>query len=199
MTNHSALGTLTNAFDYETMDFEVGYRPALPDSMNVRLFAGVRGLHYKDSISASAVASGGSGGSGGPDKIGYGVDYSEEFFGVGPRLGVEVSAPIGDSMFGVSGMVAGAALFGTARQDVSVWSGGGLPISLPGAEESRVVYNLEAALGLDMHLDPATTVTLGYRTEGLFGIGSTSGGPSVGDSDTRWTHGPTLKLTGYFD
>jgi hypothetical protein len=63
-----------------------------------------------------------------------------------------------------------------------------------------VVYDLEAALGLDVHLDEATTLTLGYRAEGLFGLNnSVSGGSGTSGGDARWTHGPTLKLTGYFD
>jgi hypothetical protein len=209
----SLYGTLKNSLNYETFDFEVGYRPTLSDNFDVRLFGGLRGLHYKDSVDKTGtetfyVASGGSGGT---DKVGIAggeEDYAQEFLGVGPRIGVEGSTRFGDSMFGVSGLLAGSAIFGVARTEGSVsyfiansgGSGGSFSYDLPGNEESTVVYDLEAALGLDVHLDEATTLTLGYRAEGLFGLNnSVSGGSGTSGGDARWTHGPTLKLTGYFD
>ena len=195
-------GEMITDFDYETLDFEAGYRPMLTDTMDVRLFAGLRGLHYKDSVDKMGAAYI----SGGGDKIGYGIEANQEFFGVGPRIGIEASAPLGDSMFGVSGMLAGAALFGTNRTngEASFFSGAsGGTVPIPGQEEQVTVYSLEAALGLDMHVNESATVTLGYRAEGLFGIenifSNLSGGSGGSGSDSRWTHGPTLKLTGYFD
>lgn len=193
-------GTLETDFDYETMDFEAGYRPMLTDKLDLRFFAGLRGLHYKDSMDKMGAEF-----SGGGDKVGYGMDFSQEFFGVGPRLGVEASTRLGDSMFGVSGMLAGAALFGTARTEGEITafqfgsggSGGAVILPVPGEEEQITVFNLEAALGLDMHVDEKTTVTIGYRAEGLFGIENSISGGS-GGSDSRWSHGPTIKLTGNF-
>jgi hypothetical protein len=196
-----AYGEFDTDFDYETLDFEAGYRPELTDSFDVRLFAGLRGLHYKDSMDKTGVQ--GSAGSGGPDKIGYESNYSEDFFGVGPRIGIEASAPLGDSMFGVSGMLAGAAIFGVSRYESEVTvmgSGGAFPVDISSEEESKTVINLEAALGLDMHVNESTTVTVGYRAEGIMGLGySGSSGGSGSGADSRWSHGPTLKLTGYFD
>lgn len=191
-------GTLETDFDYETMDFEVGYRPMLTENMEVRLFAGLRGLHYRDSMDKMGYIS--SSGGGGGDKVGYGADVSSEFFGVGPRVGIEASTRLGDSMFGVSGMLAGAALFGTARTDgeATLMSGGdSITVPYPGQEEQITVYNLEAALGLDVHVDPQTKVTVGYRAEGLFGVDNLFSSGGSGGSD-RWTHGPTIKLTGNF-
>lgn len=192
-------GTLDTDFDYETLDFEAGYRPMLTDSMDVRLFGGLRGLHYRDSVDKVGAYYA----SGGPDKVGYSAEYSEEFFGVGPRVGIEASTRLGDSMFGVSGMLAGAALFGTARTngEVSFYSGAsGGTVPIPSDEEQITVFNIEAALGLDMHIDDSAKLTVGYRAEGLFGIeNSISGGSGGSGSDSRWNHGPTLKLTGYFD
>lgn len=192
-------GLLDTDFDYETLDFEVGYRPTLSDNFDVRLFGGVRGLHYKDTVDMYVGAGYGSG----PDKVGYGVDYSTEFLGAGPRVGVEGSTRFGDTMFGVSGLLAGSAIFGTARTDgeAHAFSGGSTAdIPFPTTEESVTVYSLEASLGLDLHIDEAAVLTAGYRAEGLFGADSFlySGG-SGGESEGRWTHGPTLKLTGYFD
>ncbi len=188
-------------FDYETLDFEAGYRPALTENFDLRLFGGIRGLHYKDNIGVFGAISG----SGGPDKVGISGDSTTEFFGAGPRLGVEASTRLGDTMFGVSGLLAGGAAFGVARTTgsatvsyVSGGSGGTVAVPFEAFEETETVYNLEAALGLDVHLDDAATVTLGYRAEGLFGTGNTSASGGSGSS-ARWTHGPTIKLTGYFD
>lgn len=192
--------SIDNSFNYQTMDFEVGYSPALTDKMDVRLFAGLRGLHYSDSVDKVGYEHAG------PNKVGYGADTTAEFLGVGPRIGVEGSTRLGDSMFGLSGMVAGSAIFGVSRTDgdvsftyFSAGSGGTFTVPTNAVEESGVVYDLEAALGLDLHIDDATTVTLGYRAEALYGVEHPTLYGSGGFDDTRFSHGPTIKLTGNFD
>ena len=40
---------MRNDFDFENLDFEAGYTPVLDGNFQVRLFAGIRGLHYTDS------------------------------------------------------------------------------------------------------------------------------------------------------
>lgn len=188
-------GTFTTDFDFQTADFEVGFRPSL-DAADVRLFGGVRAMHFNDSFDKLGFYSGGPGGSG------FEVAYGNEFFGAGPRVGVEGSVPLGDSMFGISGMVAASAIYGVQREhaDVSFFSGGlqSEPVPYFVEENWGTVLDLEAALGLDVHLNDSTTVTVGVRAENISGVGTDVSGGSGGFSDTRFSYGPTVKLTSSF-
>jgi hypothetical protein len=198
---------LTTQFNFETLDFEAGYTPNPDDDIELRLFAGIRGLHYSDHSDTMAV-----------DKLGevgvatYESTANAEFIGVGPRVGADVAARLGDSNFGLSGMAAAAAIYGVERSDfdatVSIipGPGGTIPIANNADEEFKFVYNLEGALGLDYYLNDQTKVTLGYRGEALLNVGSGTsspddkmGGDGESETTTRFVHGPTLKLSGSFD
>lgn len=196
----SGYGEFRTDFDFENLDFEVGYRPTLDDNFDVRLFAGVRGLHYTDSQRTV-----------GSEKLGPGnyVDYdfgvTSEFVGAGPRIGAEASTRLGDSAFGISGMVSGALLYGlersTADGEFTVVSGGNViqDVNITDSmEEWKSVIDVAASLGLDYHVSDETTVTLGYRAQQLMNIGPASGGMSSGGEGNRLAHGPFLKLVSQF-
>jgi len=187
-------GVFTNDFDFQTADLELGFRPEV-GVINLRLFGGVRAMHFNDSLDKLGYSSGGPGGSGAE------FNYSNEFFGAGPRIGIEGSLPLGDSMFGISGMAAASAIYGVQRgnADYTLFSGGLVSPSfpLPPQESWGTVLNLEAALGLDVHMNDSTTVTVGLRGETVSGLSNYSGG-SGGPSDSRFSYGPTVKLTSSF-
>lgn len=120
-------------FSFETMEFDVGYRPVLDADLNVRLFAGVQALHFERNLEYNGIygASGESGSfntsgngtyQGSEYLIGGRLGVRSEFFGAGPRIGVSASKAFGNG-FGLSGSLAGSAVFGrqtnTATFDVA--------------------------------------------------------------------------------
>lgn len=185
-------GEMRNDFDFENLDFEVGYTPVLDENFQVRLFAGIRGLHYKDTLGFTATE----------DKVGsphYNVDLQSEFIGAGPRIGASASTRFGDSNFGMSGMVSGAVIHGLERRSgqasVTTFSGGSIYSGSFTEEEWKTVLDVAASLGLDYHVAEQTKLTLGYRAEQLFNVG---GGFPGGDSSDRLVHGPFMKFESEF-
>jgi opacity protein-like surface antigen len=175
-------------FDYETLDFEVGYTPELDAGFNVRLFGGVRGMHYTDRQSFGE----------GDDKVGIAINYKDEFLGAGPRIGAEGSARFGDSMFGISGSVSAAAMYGVSTESLGFEVTGEGPPPPPDdtMDTNKWVYNLEASLGLDAYLSDNATVTIGYRASTTSPVGENIIAPPGLEPETnRFSHGPTLKLT----
>lgn len=174
-------------FDYETLDFEVGYTPELDAGFNVRLFGGVRGMHYTDRQAISE----------GDDKVGVTFDYKDEFIGAGPRIGAEGSTRFGDSMFGLSGSISAAAMYGVSTEsyEIEVTGTGGPPESGDTMDTNKWVYNLEASLGLDAYLSDDATLTIGYRASTTSPVGENAFFVEGEPETSRFSHGPTLKLT----
>jgi hypothetical protein len=144
-------------FSMETIDFDAGYTPTLDGNFKVRLFAGVRGLHYTDSVDKA-------GSSGGP--FFELATSTNDFFGVGPHVGIEGSTRFGDSNFGISGSVAGAVIFGQNSNKFVEARGG--PIF--DASAGKTVYDLSGSLGLDYYLTDTSTLTVGYKGEELWNV-----------------------------
>jgi len=202
-------------FDYETMDFEAGYSPEVDGPVNVRLFGGVRGLHYNDTYDKVGTVDGteysggvvvdGSGTSGG-----YSFLQSGSFYGVGPRIGAEASTRLGDSMFGLTGSVAGSFILGRAQNNVnfeydfsSGASGSPVPTGDISSEEWGWVTDFEASLGVDFYVTDTNKLTIGGRVEKVttlsdFSSEVFSSGSSGGDTNGRLTFGPTVKFEGAF-
>jgi hypothetical protein len=177
---------LTTNFSYQTLDFEVGYTPTLDDKFQLRFFAGLRGLHYTDSLDKM-----GTGYSGGYTS-GFHFTHNEEFLGVGPRVGVEGSARFGESPFGVSGMLSAAAIHGLSNvHETAQFTSGGLssPIYTNDRSEWKTVFDLEAALGVDYYLTDTSKFTVGVRAEQITNIGISGGA-------TAMNTGVFVKLSG---
>ena len=191
----SGYAEMESAFDFQTADLELGFRPSI-DSANVRLFGGLRGMHFNDSSDKLGYTSGGLG-----SGLGLETNYTNEFIGAGPRVGVEGSVALGDSNFGLSGLLAASAIYGVQRAtaEATIFSGGlSSPYPIPGLDEEwGTIFDIEAALGVDVHLNDQTTVTVGVRAENISGVNSVSGG-SGGSSESRFTYGPTVKLVSTF-
>jgi hypothetical protein len=215
-------------FAFEALDFEVGYSPVLQDDLSVRLFAGIRALHYS---SRGGIQFGGSFASGSSFSAGFGSGFTSsfseygfayngafetEFFGAGPRVGISAAHRFAGTNWGLSGTVAGAALFGRqtfrATQSYSAdsyssyytssggvdsgatsgsYSGGSASSFSSTDSTDKLVFDLQVKGGVDFYLDDKTALTFGYQAEQLFGVG-------VGeDSETnKLVHGPFISLTG---
>lgn len=212
----SGLFEQNNQFDYETIDLEAGYTPEVDGPLSLRLFGGVRGLHYKDSYDKLGTVqetefSGGSATSGG-GAFEYAYLQSGEFYGAGPRVGAEASSRFGDSIFGISGSAAAAFILGRAENNMSFsgsssgsgFSGSPIPNFDTSEGEWGVVTDFEASLGLDVYLTDTTKLTLGARMERISTLSefSTSSpftsGSSGADSGNRLNFGPTIKFEGQF-
>ena len=208
----------TTRFGFETMDFEVGYSPTLDQGMNVRLFAGVRALHFKSdddftggiggysSFYASGI--GGSGSSYSSFSYDISQKFSSEFFGAGPRVGASMSTRFEGTSFGLSGMLAGAYIYGhqndkadfsgvasgysgiSGSPSSSYYSAGSNSISSGG---NKGVVDLQASAGIDYYLDDTSVLTFGYQAEKLLNIG-----PLGDDQQDKLVHGPIIKLSGQF-
>jgi hypothetical protein len=211
------------AFGFAALDFEVGYTPVLTETQSVRLFAGIRGLHFLGdsdrAFEASTFSSSfsdtvlGIGSSFNSFSISATESTKTEFFGAGPRIGVSAAHRFEGTNFGLSGTVAGALLFGrqtTTSTDTFSYSGFSsysIPngpsgtYSISGGSSysdfssvNKLVVDLEAKGGLDYYLDDRTALTIGYRAELLKNIG-----PDDDWEAKKLVHGPFLSLTGSFD
>jgi hypothetical protein len=196
-------GSLKSDLDYTTLDFEVGYRPNGLADHDVRLFLGLRGLSAHDSLDKTGFFGFSGGGSGG--FLSFENKSSSEFLGIGPRAGASFAHRFDDSSLGLSGMVAGAAIFGRREFDKtgdfnisSGFSGGGLGIILGEADsENDTVYNLEGALGLDFYLGDSSKLTVGARAQKWWNIRGADLGSGGSDED-QLSVGPFLLLEANF-
>jgi hypothetical protein len=202
-------GDAHSDIDYETADLEIGFRPDSGSSFGLRLFFGLRFLHSEDSLKTNNFFSSGGFFSGG--SIDLSTNTSTEFMGIGPRVGLDFASRMDDGVLGFSGMVAGAAIFGRRDEDsafnLEVCSGGiisGGCFSSGGSnsdDENETIMNLEAALGLDLHLSDTSKITVGYRGEYWKDINGSAdkfgGDPFNGDEDL-FAHGPFVKFLAEF-
>ncbi len=214
------------SFGWEALDLEVGYTPVLSDNFSVRLFAGIRGLHFEETgeYSSGFEATISSYSYSGARYSGFSAYFSgmgdgtstTEFFGIGPRIGAQVTKRFEGTNFGLSASVAGAALFGTqkttwdsnfnyygetsayygsAGSSVSVGSGSGYSGSSYSSsiEVDKTVFDVQGQIGLDYYLDDANKLTVGVQGEKLFNVG-----PYDDDEVTRSSAGFFVGLTGSF-
>ncbi len=155
-------------WQYATADVDVGYHPQMPAGVDVRLSAGLRAFYSDDSADKVGNFSED------PDFFNTTINYSSEFIGGGPRVGAEFEAR-GAGNWGLSGMIAGSALFGERTVDASIELEGLCPEEAPdefcaieegdSESESATVYNLDAAIGLDYYFMNSSKFTLGVRAQ----------------------------------
>ena len=191
-------GSLKSDLDYTTLDFEVGYRPDSLADHDLRLFLGLRGLSAKDSIDKTGFF--GVSGIGSGAFLSFENDAGSEFLGIGPRAGASFAHRFDDSSLGLSGMVAGAAIFGRRETDktgdfnISSGSGGGVSIIFGEADTGNdTVYNLEGALGLDFYLGDSSKLTVGGRAQKWWNIRGADLG-SGGTDEDQLSVGPFMML-----
>lgn len=126
---------------------------------------------------------------------------TNNFLGVGPRLALEGSVPLGDS-WSIDYMGGLAGLFGTRKfdQTVAVATGGVTcladcgPVNLS-SNSGGAVFNPDGMLGLSYEIMPNSKLSVNYRIDAYFGamrvLDSTGNLKNV----NRIYHGPNLRLT----
>jgi len=205
-SSFNGITTETTNFGFETGDFEVGFTPHLDNGLNVRLFGGIRALHFNNGIDKAGIGqtSGFSGSSSFNYQISGDESISSDFLGAGPRIGLSAAKRFDSSNFGLSGSLAGAAIFGRQTDTVKVLAtatGSGAPTgggsSSFSTTENKTVVDVQGSLGIDYYLDDASALTVGYQAEELFNVG-----PVFDSSSTQQTNklvsGPFVKFTGSF-
>lgn len=182
-------------FSYLTGDLELGYNVRPSDQFDLRVFGGLRILNSRDSQDKFGdVSIGGSGGT---------LDFQtrSEFFGIGPRAGVDFSSRLGDGDFGFSGMLAAALIFGDLKTKFEFeGTSGGSSISgfSDTFRENETVFNLEAAFGGDFYLSEKSVLTIGYRGEYFADVRFSDKFGEGGSTNNTLTHGPFLRFTTQF-
>lgn len=219
----------TADFAFKALDFEVGYSPVLQDDLSVRLFAGIRALRYSSNggmqagvmYASGSSYSAGFGSGGGTSERSSGIMYEgafdTRFTGVGPRVGLALAHRFAGSNWGLSGTVAGTALFGRQTTEFSAsftsgfyssystTSGGSGSAATSGSigsgfysgfsagqeQVDKTVLNLQIKGGVDFYLNDNTALTFGYQAEKLFGVGI-----GAESESNKLVHGPFISLTG---
>jgi hypothetical protein len=178
------LGIVSNSLSFQTLDLEAGYTPKLTN-VGVRFFAGLRGLHYTNSLTRTFSGS----------NFFFLVNPSSDFYGIGPRIGLEVEKQFDGSAFGISAEAAGAVIVGSANTTTTEDKLG--TVSSMSSSVAKTVIDLEASAGVDYHFNDLSKVTLGYRAEALSDVNSEvlfGGQGSSGSDSTQLVSGPFLKL-----
>ncbi len=168
------LGTLDTGLDYQMLDIEAGYTPALSDDFEVRLVAGVRAMRLTDRLMVD-------------DKNGTDF-YDNEFLGAGPRVAIEASTRFGGTPFGASASAGGSVLFGRMERRID----GEVEDTI-----DKTIGMLDAKATLDYHVTEQAKLSLGYRAEKLYGAHDfvVDDAAIAGD---QLTHGPVLEFLGRF-
>jgi len=172
--DYSYGGEVRTGFDYQTLDLEAGFTPVLDDNFDVRFAVGLRALSYSDRLAIR-------------DKIeedDFDEDiYEKSFFGVGPRVALDLSARLPDSAFGLTASAAGSVVFG--ELDTEGVQGG----------VDKTVTTLEAKLTGDYYVGDIGKLSLGYRAELLSGMHDFE---EESIRQNQLTHGPVLEFLGSF-
>jgi len=205
-------GHVTNEFNFQALDAEVGFRPA--EMNDVRLFAGVRSLNTastSDKVGTDVNAD--PEGSGGYNRISS--EMSSTFTGTGLRVGAEYSQAVAVGSYGFTGKVGAAALQGTNHHRVSAtyesgyyssgfYSGFGQSNSEEYEETGVTAYSLDAAIGVDYRASENTTISFGYQAQQFWNVDIYSDtdeeffGPSEGYNSPRLIHGVFVGMTTNF-
>ena len=173
---------------FETVDLEFGYySPAFRDQQ-LRFFGGLRALQSNKSYDlVGTYTDTGS-------TLDASFGYATKFQGIGLRAGASVATRFYHSDFGASAQVAGAVIYG---QETLSYNFSGLGFSTSGSDTTRkTAYNLDAALGLDWHVNSNSILTTGYKLQEYWNIGEDLSG--AGDKTKDLIHGPFIKYVTKF-
>jgi hypothetical protein len=194
-------------FTYHVVDFEAGYNFNLGQT-DVRLIGGIRYANFNHQVHSVM----------GWQITAYPYPFIGQIsrevknWGVGPRLGVEASMPIGNRGFRLTGSISGSALFGdrdTIDSSFSAFIGPQVAqlFSTKHDNERNIFYNTdgEVGLGYAAELGNASSVmiTLGYRVEAWLGVTNTRNSATSRFPDRTYGavnanqvfHGPFLRST----
>ena len=158
--------SLSHGFDFQTVDFDLGKHVKV-QTADIRFFGGLRLLHAEQTgfdLGFSATPSNPADKGGSVDKVG-----SSEFWGIGPRAGVEAYYPVGET-WGLTGSAAASVMWGRRTDSIgfgvtSTNPDGHFSESVDFRHSSETVSNVEASLGLSWTPIANTTFTAGYKFE----------------------------------
>ncbi len=153
---------------FANIDFDIGHHFQHP-GVQGRVFLGVRGLYSREGLDKGF---GFNDPSDNNKTSSFALDAESEFFGAGPRAGLEMVFKDPGDTFGVSVAGSGAVILGNMHESFSgsVFSAddGGVDIDTSGStsrNEFEALVNLSAAVGVEMMVNDNSTITLGYQAE----------------------------------
>ena len=185
-------GFLNTNREFATVDFDIGHHFEKP-GLAGRAFVGLRGLYSREAAS-KGVKLAGTGEQN--QKLEYEAQgsYSSEFFGAGPRAGLELLFRDGDTPFGIAVDGSAAVLFGNRKDRYSVSDQECVteflgPRQCDGDSDSftrnefDIVGNIAASIGVQFEINENSSITVGVRgetwTHSLFSDASAMYGPFV--------------------
>jgi hypothetical protein len=199
-TNTAAI-TERDRFGLYTADFDFG-RNWSTGMVRTRAFAGLRALYANDRFDALINTVG-------TDKIGISRESTtatdsvslgrSSFFGLGPRVGVDVFA---GSTFGIVGNFSAALLGGVRQSSFSTTSSvvvdGGIPTvsaMLIGNNGNTWVGNLSGSLGAAWQFSPAGQLVIGYKLDQWYNIRESFAFAGFGKKEDVLIQTPFIRAT----
>ena len=195
-------GTVDNKEHHWLVDFAVGRDFAL-GSGNVQAKLGVRVADLHSKASSNGFFNGALSGTATLVSGPVAFEQRSKFLGVGPRLGIDGTAPLGgawtfDYLAGV------AVLFGRRSLDITsttnLLTSGGPGVFLAGTRASSssstgAVFNLDAQAGLSYWFNQNFKLTASYRFDGYWNALRTIDINGNISNKDRFFHGPMLRAT----
>jgi Legionella pneumophila major outer membrane protein precursor len=121
------------------------------------------------------------------------------FIGIGPRLGVVLSVPLGASKFTLDGTAGAVVLFGKATEN-RIFNNNGA-VTSQSTSENRVAPGFDASVALSYLLTPKAKLSAGYQVEGYYNVfpgSSFTGPPAYTQDKDMLLYGPFLRATVQF-
>jgi hypothetical protein len=205
-----ASGTFTNRETHWLLDFAAGREVGLGGLGPTQLKAGLRIADISDKVSGganfvapSAFCSFFAHSFGSCAPVGFigaapgafSFEENSKFFGVGPRVGLDGTVPLGGH-FAIEYLGGVAELFG--RRSLNLATGGSaatfgiLPLSVSG---NAAVFNLDAQAGITYFFTPDLKITASYRFDGYWDALKTINTAGTIVNADRFFYGPMLRLT----
>jgi len=191
------------------VDFAVGRDFALGTGMTQVKF-GVRVAELYSKLTANEFFLGSFGP--GSTTVSGNISFSNrsKFLGVGPRLGIDGSVPIGgswslDYLGGVAVLIGQRKLDATTSTAQLLYNGGPTTIILDSSSASSLsssntaaIFNLDAQLGISYWVTRTFKMTASYRFDGYFNALTTINQNGSTSNEDRFYHGPMLRATVLF-
>lgn len=141
-------------FNANVWDFQAGYSVRLGQSRKARLYAGISYVEAQNTLDGTGTPN--SGGS-------LSVSRDARYRAWGPKVGLDVTCPLGESGLSLRGSVGVGSLFGTQKltSDNKI---SGITGNLLDDSQRQNVVSVEGEAGIGYSF-PSMDVTLGYRIE----------------------------------
>ena len=190
------------------VDFAVGRDFALGSGMAQVKF-GIRVAELYSKLTANEFFFGSFGP--GSTSVSGNISFSNrsKFLGVGPRLGIDGSLPLGgswslDYLGGVAVLIGNQKLDATTSTAQLLYNGG--PTTIVTAQsanslsssDTKAIFNLDAQLGISYWVTRTFKMTASYRFDGYWNALKTIDQNGNTSNEDRFYHGPMLRATVLF-